>query len=107
MIVNLLEADNGPFVHLDASHEYLTPADAREIASALSRLADKAESLRVDLDNALTYAVKGKSGTEECIVVVSDEWDTTTPMSAPEARVLARKMLDLAHEIDPVEVPQW
>ena len=107
MILRLLEANNGPFVHLDADHEYLTPEEARQIASAMNLLADKAESLRADLDNALLYAVKGKSGTEECIVVVSDEWETTTPMSAREARVLARKMLDLAHEIDPVEVSQW
>lgn len=107
----MLEADNGPFVHLDASHEYLTPANARQIAAVMNLLADKAESLHSDPDNSMLYAVKGKSGDdecmEECIVIVSDEWNTTTPMSAPEARVLARQLLDLAHEIDPVAVSRW
>ena len=43
MILHLVEANNGPFVYVDAHEEYLTPDEARRAATKLLELAHRAE----------------------------------------------------------------
>ena len=43
MILQPVEANNGPFVYVDVREEYLTPADARDLAAKLLAYADQLE----------------------------------------------------------------
>ncbi|TFC03633.1 hypothetical protein [Cryobacterium mannosilyticum] len=106
MILHLVAANNGPFIYLDAREDYLSPADARDLGTRLHRLAAEADPPVAEPDEPILYAVKGMSGVDECVVVVSEEWGATIPMSAPDARQLATHLIVLADELDCAEVAE-
>ncbi|TFC85801.1 hypothetical protein E3T24_07755 [Cryobacterium sp. TmT2-59] len=108
MILHLVAANNGPFIYLDAREDYLSPADARRLGTRLHCLAAEADPPVAEDDEPILYAVKGMSGADECIQVVSEEWGARIPMTPTEARKLAIKLIELAHKIEhPTTASEW
>lgn len=93
MILHLIEGSTGPLVYVDAREDHLSPA---------------AEPPAAEPAEQILYAVKGVSGADECIQVVSEEWGARIPMSPTEARKLAIKLIELAHKIEhPTTASEW
>lgn len=108
MILHLIEGSTGPLVYVDAREDHLSPAEARDLGTRLHRLADEAELPAAEPTEQILYAIKGMSGADECIQVVSEEWGARIPMTPTEARKLAIKLIELAHKIEhPTTASEW
>ncbi|MDJ0337624.1 hypothetical protein [Cryobacterium sp. PH31-O1] len=60
----------------------------------------------------MTYVVNGTRGigpdAEATVVILSEEWDATIPLTPNQARILARKLIEAAQQIEqPHVTDEW